>query len=109
HEAMWQKSGELVGMAFQVGAACATDDDGVIETIRKFGIHAGIVGQLGNDLEGIDADGRQRGTDLIHRKKTVPVAYALRIAAEEGVKEITDWYSPGANPVTPGENQIAHR
>lgn len=109
HQAMWQKSGELVGTAFQVGAACATDDSGAIGAIRNFGIHAGIVGQLGNDLEGIDPGGKQRGTDVIQRKKTVPVAYALKVAAEEGISEITDWYAGLGSPNLSSEERVAQR
>lgn len=87
-----RKSGELISMAFQVGAAIATDDRGVIEQCGAFGRRVGIVAQVVNDIAGIAILESARGSDLARRKKTLPVAYALRCAEAEGVSPILAWY-----------------
>jgi geranylgeranyl diphosphate synthase type I len=93
------KSGALVGMACEVGAAVASKDQAVLDVAHDFGVHCGIVAQLLNDLVAIDPEVRQRGSDLRLRKKTLPVAYALECARQEGVHAILDWFD------RPDENQ----
>jgi geranylgeranyl pyrophosphate synthase len=82
------KSGSLVAMACQAGAAVATDDEAQLNLAGEFGRHLGVIAQILNDIHGI-SDG---GSDLRRRKKTLPVAYALRCASEEGIRTIADWY-----------------
>jgi geranylgeranyl diphosphate synthase type I len=94
HEASWRKSGSLIGMACEVGAACASDDPKVIETAGLFGRHVGMIEQLLNDIGDVHPDSYWRSTDLSRRKKTLPVAYALQVAREEGMDAITEWYDP---------------
>jgi geranylgeranyl diphosphate synthase type I len=84
------KSGALVSMACQVGAAVATDDPEVLRQIGCFGQHVGVAAQLLNDIAGLDpADG---AVDLARRKKTLPVAYALRCAREESWPGLRAWF-----------------
>jgi geranylgeranyl pyrophosphate synthase len=97
HDMTREKSGSLVAMACQVGAAVATDDAEILEAMGRFGAHVGIMAQLENDLAGVDG-GRKRGSDIRRRKKTLPVAYALRCAEEEDLPEILSWYR-GIPPV----------
>lgn len=92
HEMTCRKSGSLIAMACQVGAAVATDDPGVLELAGVFGKHVGMVAQLLNDLAGISPDAAQRGNDLRLKKKTLPISYALRCAEEEGIVDILSWY-----------------
>jgi geranylgeranyl pyrophosphate synthase len=54
-------------------------------------MHIGIVAQLLNDLVGIDPESQRRATDLQRRKKTLPVAYALRCDREEHHDVLSDW------------------
>lgn len=82
------KSGSLVAMACQVGASIATEDHQVVSLVGEIGQHAGVVAQLLNDVGGV-----MSGNDLRRRKKTLPIAYALRCAREEGVPEVIDWFS----------------
>ncbi len=87
-----RKSGSLVAMACEVGAALATDDPALERAAGNFGGHVGMVAQLLNDLTGLDSTSSCRGSDLRRKKKTLPVAYALRCAAAEGNTLILDWY-----------------
>lgn len=81
-----------MAMACQVGAAVATDEAAVIGLAATFGSHVGVVAQLLNDLAGVEPGAAGRGTDLRRRKKTLPVAFALRCAGEEGLPEVLAWY-----------------
>lgn len=81
------KSGSLVSMACEVGAATATDDPDVLSMVGELGGHIGVVAQLVNDVGGVIS-----GSDLRRRKKTLPIAYALRCAREEGIPDILTWY-----------------
>jgi geranylgeranyl pyrophosphate synthase len=79
-------------MAFEVGAAVATNDVAVIESVGALGESVGLVAQLLNDLGGVDiASGNK--TDFRARTKTAPVAYLLRSAAEDNHQVVLDWYA----------------
>lgn len=84
-EATRRKSGSLVAMACAIGAATAMDDHVVIDAFWRFGEHVGIVAQLLNDLAGVEPGSLSRGSDIRRRKKTLPIAYALQCAREEGL------------------------
>lgn len=103
HNMTWQKSGSLVAMACQVGAATATDDPTILELVGRFGAHVGIVAQLLNDIAGVDPDEPGRGSDLRRKKKTLPIAYALRCASEEDLSAVLNW----SHSTTPLSNQEA--
>lgn len=90
-----RKAGALVAMACQVGAAVATDETAVVELVGEFGTHVGVIAQLLNDLAGVEGGTAGRGTDLQRRKKTLPVAFALRCAREEGLPHVAAWYQGG--------------
>lgn len=67
------KSGSLVSMACQVGAAIATEDRAILDLVGRFGTHVGVVAQLLNDL--VDVDPLVvRGNDLRRHKRTLPIA-----------------------------------
>jgi geranylgeranyl pyrophosphate synthase len=89
-----RKSGSLVRMAFEVGAAVATDDERLIDSVGALGESVGVIAQLLNDLGGVDV-GSGNKTDFRARTKTAPVAYLLRSAAEAHHQVVLDWY---ANP-----------
>lgn len=92
HEMTRRKSGSFMALACTLGAAVATDEEAILDLVRAFGGHIGIIHQLLNDLAGIDPDRLQRGSDLRQRKKTLPVAFALRCAREEGMEPVLAWY-----------------
>jgi geranylgeranyl pyrophosphate synthase len=92
HAMTARKAGALVALACVAGALVATDDPAILDRVHQFGMHAGIVAQLRNDIAGIAPDAHERGSDLRRRKKTLPVAYALRCAREEGIPRLLAWY-----------------
>lgn len=107
HEMTLLKSGSLVGMACELGAAVATDDPDILEAVRAFGARVGIIIQLQNDLAGVDPVNVGRSGDLVRKKKTLPVAYALRCAREEGIASVLDWYEGRVTPTPEGEAHLA--
>lgn len=101
------KSGTLVGLACAAGAMAATDDGAVIAAARAFGEEVGVVGQLVNDMAGVDPSDPSRGTDILRRKKTLPVAYALQCAQAEGLPTLAAWYeAPGGTAMTITEEEV---
>lgn len=91
HEMTVRKSGSLVAMACQVGAAVATNDREVLRAIGAFGSHVGTVAQLLNDISGVKPDNAPRGSDLRRQKKTLPIAYALRCALDSDISTTLNW------------------
>lgn len=109
HEMTRRKSGSIVALACQVGAALATDDPDVLAAASAFGSNLGTAAQLLNDLAGIDPMHFQPGTDLQRRKKTLPIAYGLRCAREEGITGILAWYEQPHQQGDSGEWELAKR
>jgi geranylgeranyl diphosphate synthase type I len=85
------KSGSLLGLACQVGAATAPVSDEILDAVFEIGANAGVVAQILNDLVGVDPRVPERGTDLRLRKKTLPIAYAVRHARELDCAPVVNW------------------
>jgi geranylgeranyl diphosphate synthase type I len=81
-----RKTAALIAASIEAGALLATDDDEVIARYRGFGWSLGIAFQLNDDLLGIwgaeDATGKA-ASDVAHRKKTLPVIYAMERAGPD--------------------------
>lgn len=66
------KSASQIECACQVGALLATDNQELINTLTIFGYNLGMASQITNDIQGITL-----GNDIINRKVTLPVIYAI--------------------------------
>jgi geranylgeranyl pyrophosphate synthase len=88
-----RKSGSLVRMAFEVGAAVASDSPELIEVVGSLGEAVGTIAQLLNDLAGLDLTVTGQKTDFRARTKTAPVAFLLQSAREDGHTVVLDWYT----------------
>ncbi|WSW77550.1 family 2 encapsulin nanocompartment cargo protein polyprenyl transferase [Streptomyces sp. NBC_00996] len=75
------KTGALLGCACALGALYAGADEKDVEALDAFGREAGLAFQLIDDVIGIWGDpsrtGKPAGSDLIARKKSLPVVAAL--------------------------------
>jgi geranylgeranyl diphosphate synthase, type I len=107
-QASWRKSGALAAMACTVGAACASDSMEVIESAGRFGSHAGMVAQLVNDIDGILKGEKGQSADIVRRKKTLPVAFALNCAREERIPDLLDWYAHRGADSPERQEHVAH-
>jgi geranylgeranyl diphosphate synthase type I len=85
-EMIGKKTGALMGCATQLGALLGTDDEHAIENYRSFGDQLGLLFQIVDDILGIwgagEATGKGVGEDIVSRKKSLPVVYALQQSDE---------------------------
>lgn len=77
-----KKTASLLEAAAHLGALLATQDQKVIASYRRFAQALGMGFQITDDLLGIWGDrektGKEVGEDILARKKTLPVVYALQ-------------------------------
>lgn len=66
------KSASTVECACHIGALLATPNQKLITTFAAFGHNLGMAGQIANDIQGII-----QGSDIVKRKITLPIIYAL--------------------------------
>lgn len=75
------KSAALVAACAHIGALIATDNTQSAQHYADFGINMGIAFQIRDDILGIWGDttltGKSTATDIISRKKSLPVLYGL--------------------------------
>ena len=96
-------------MAFRVGAAVASDDDDVIDAAARLGLHIGVVAQLLNDLQDVGPDAAVRKGDIRRGKRTLPIAYALQNARDEGLGDILHWIARQASLSAEDEQRLVER
>jgi len=76
-----KKTGRLLGLACQLGALIATDDEQVVTNLKYFGIELGQAFQIQDDLLEISSDvknmGKSLDSDILAGKKTYPMILAL--------------------------------
>ncbi|HUT21239.1 MAG TPA: polyprenyl synthetase family protein [Anaerolineae bacterium] len=75
------KSAALIACATQLGALLGGAQPEVIAAYRQFGDYLGMAFQVIDDILGIwgseDETGKSTSSDILARKKTLPIAYAL--------------------------------
>jgi len=75
------KTAALIGCATGMGALLGTDDELLIEHLRRFGHRLGLAFQIRDDILGIWGDetitGKPLASDIRRKKKSLPVVYAL--------------------------------
>lgn len=76
-----RKTSALLALACELGALIAGAPAAQQEQLRLFGHHLGLAFQIQDDLLGIWGDpevtGKPAGSDLLHRKKTLPIIYGM--------------------------------
>ena len=90
YEIIRQKTASLIASACSAGAASATRDESVIETMRLFGEKIGIAFQIRDDLFdfGDEDVGKPLGIDIKEKKLTLPLIYALKQASKAEQRHI---------------------
>ncbi len=75
------KSAVLIASSAQLGAFLGGGEQGVVAAYRQFGENLGMAFQVIDDILGIwgteEVTGKSAATDVLSRKKTLPVVYAL--------------------------------
>lgn len=82
-----KKTAALIGCSLQIGSLLGTDDESLIELFRSFGNNLGLAFQIRDDILGIWGNdkktGKPLGSDIMRRKKSFPVVFALEKAKGE--------------------------
>lgn len=75
------KSATLVATCAQIGALIGTQDEKLAQIYADFGLNMGLAFQIRDDILGIWGDpnitGKSAATDILSRKKSLPVLYGL--------------------------------
>ena len=91
-----RKTAALIAASIEAGALLATDDEAVISRYRAFGWALGIAFQINDDLLGIWGKEQATGkapSDVMHKKKTLPVIYAMEQAGPEDRERLGALYA----------------
>jgi geranylgeranyl diphosphate synthase, type I len=99
-----RKTAALIAASIEAGALLATEDETVIARYRGFGWALGLAFQLNDDLLGIWGREQATGkapTDVVNRKKTLPVIYAWEHAGPKDRARLGALYANSA--LTPAE------
>ncbi len=87
-----KKTASLIACATQLGSLLGTDHRDTVEMYRRFGQQLGLAFQVVDDILGIwgeeEAIGKGVGEDILSKKKSLPVVYAL----ERGDGELRQIY-----------------
>jgi geranylgeranyl diphosphate synthase type I len=94
------KTGALLGAAAGIGAALAGASREQVERLRQWGERLGIAFQVHDDYLGawgdVSATGKSTSSDIVRRKKTLPVVLAMATVAGEELREL--YRSPAEDP-----------
>ena len=91
-----RKTAALISASIEAGAILATEDEDVIARYRGFGWALGVAFQLNDDLLGIwgaeTATGKMP-SDVVHKKKTLPVLYAFEHGTPADRARLSELYA----------------
>lgn len=86
-----QKTASLIASCCAAGAASVSDDQNVVQKMKKFGELVGMAFQIKDDIfdygDG-EKIGKPTGNDIRERKMTLPLIYALNTAGNTTRKEL---------------------
>jgi len=92
------KTGALIACSLEAGAALGTDNAGELARFRQLGTAIGLSFQIRDDILGIWGDqnvlGKPLASDIVRRKKTLPIVHALE-AAKDGYRATLEGYYGG--------------
>jgi len=90
------KTAKLVSAACEAGAILANASEETIINYREFGLNAGIAYQIWDDWSGIWQEigetGKEKGGDILKKKKTLPLIYALEKLGQSDKKDLLSIY-----------------
>lgn len=90
------KTAALIACSLELGAMIGTNDQAVVHSFRDFGLNIGLAFQIRDDILGIwgspEKTGKSNGSDIIRKKKSFPILYALEKAGGEAHAELVKIY-----------------
>ncbi len=91
------KTAALLSGALAAGAIIGGASDPVVEAYRAFGLELGLTFQITDDILGIWGDprvtGKSAASDILAKKKTLPLLYALQWESDHGYTDLQRIYS----------------
>ncbi len=91
-----RKTAQLFSCSVHLGAVLATDNENTISHLCSFGKKLGLAYQMQDDLWGIWGEekitGKSSHSDILERKKTLPIVYALEKTAGRERKKLLSIY-----------------
>lgn len=75
------KTAALIACSLELGALIGTNNKEIVNSLKNFGINIGFSFQIRDDILGIwgspDKTGKSNGSDIMRKKKSYPILYAL--------------------------------
>ncbi len=94
---IYRKTAALIESATYVGAVLASEDRGAIKNFRDFGRDLGMAFQIRDDIIGTWREsrktGKPKGSDILNKKKTLPVIYAFENSTPDERKNLEMIYA----------------
>jgi geranylgeranyl diphosphate synthase type I len=91
-----RKTGALIRCSLNLGAMIGTRHTATVEAFRDFGRSLGYVFQIRDDVLGVWGDeestGKPVGADIIRKKNSLPVVYAMSVASGSDKQLLDDAY-----------------
>ena len=92
-----RKTAATIACALEMGGLLAGAAEPSLRALRRCGRSFGLAFQIGDDLLGIYGDpaatGKPVGGDILRRKKTLPVVYALEHASPAAQRRLAEIYA----------------
>lgn len=86
------KTAALLAASCEIGARLGSTDEKLDQTLADYGEHLGIAFQIADDVLGLWGDpevtGKSARTDLLSRKKSYPVMYAMQTDASAELRAL---------------------
>jgi geranylgeranyl diphosphate synthase type I len=92
-----RKTGALIRCAFTMGALIGSNSDENLEAFRESGKSLGLLFQIRDDILGVwgeeETTGKPVGADIIRKKNSFPVVYAMSASEGEDLRQLRDIYA----------------
>ena len=92
-----RKTGALIRCAFTIGAIIGSNSDENLEAFRESGQSLGFLFQIRDDILGVwgeeETTGKPVGADIIRKKNSYPVVYAMSAAEGKDLRQLRDVYA----------------
>jgi geranylgeranyl diphosphate synthase type I len=85
------KTASLITCSVKLGALLGTDDEAIVQRFERFGRNLGMAYQIIDDVLGIWGD--EPFSDILKKKKTLPIIYALEHASDKDRSKLLEIYS----------------
>jgi len=95
-----RKTAALIACSLEAGALLGSDNEQLAKNMADIGRNLGLAFQIRDDILGIwsshEETGKPQGSDIKHRKKTLPIVYALEETKDGLRTEMINAYRNGS-------------